>query len=84
VDLALFILLIVVLIVLFVMLMRWEKRIKIRYKDKATELLDMDDPNPKDVQDTIKHLHLYSGRIKRDKEALALISSLQSKYGHLL
>jgi hypothetical protein len=75
----------VVLVAVFIFLMRWEKKIKARYKDKAITMLEMTyDPNPKDVRDTIKCLRLYSGRIKKDHEAINLLRSLQNKFGHLL
>ena len=83
-DLAIFIIVIVVLIGLFIFLRKWEYKIKTRYKDKAADLLDMGDPNPTEVRETIRCLRLYSGRIKKDKEAVGLVSRLQSKYGHLL
>ena len=83
-DIALFILFVAVLVGLFVFLMKWESRVKRRYKDKAISLLDMGDPNPNDVRDTIKNLRLYIGKIKKDKEARQLVRDLQDKYGHLL
>lgn len=83
-DIVIFILLIVALAGLFIFLMRWESRVKRKYKQKAIALLDMGDPNPAEVKETIKNLRLYTGKIKRDREAIGLIGSLQSKYGHLL
>jgi hypothetical protein len=83
-DIAIFILIIVALIGLFIVLMQWESRIKRRYKEKAISLLNMNDPNPKDVRETIKNLRLYVGKIRKDKEAQKLVGNLQDKYGHLL
>ena len=83
-DIAVFIVIILVLVGLFIFLIRWESRIKRRYKAKALTLLDMGDPNPVEVRDTIKNLRLYMGRLRKDKEAQSLIISLQDKYGHLL
>lgn len=76
---------ILVLAGLFVFLMRWEKRVKARYKDKAIVMLETtNDPDPKEVKETIKFLRLYAGRIKKDHEALNLVRSLQDKYNHLI
>ena len=83
-DIALFVIIILALIGLFIFMMRWESRIKRRYKNKAKSLLDMGEPNPEDVRDTIKNLRLYAGRLKKDKEAYQLIRNLQDRYGHLL
>jgi hypothetical protein len=85
VDIFYFVIFILVLAAIFIFLMRWEKRIKARYKDKAIIMLETTiDPDPKEVKETIKYLRLYSGRIKKDHEALNLIRSLQNKYNHLL
>lgn len=69
---------------IFYLMMRWEKRTKKSYKEKAANLLLTSDPDLKELKDTIKNLHLYSGRIKKDKEAVNLITQLQDKHGHLL
>ena len=68
----------------FYLLMRWEKSTKKSYKKKAENLLLTSDPDPKEVKDTIKNRHLYSGRFRKDKEAISLITQLQDKHGHLL
>ena len=84
-DILLFVIFVLVLVALFIFLLRWEKRIKARYKDKAVFMLEMtDSPDPKEVKETIKYLRLYSGRIRKDHEALNLIRSLQNKYDHML
>ena len=83
-DLFLFIMVIVGMAGIFYLLVRWEKRTKKDYKEKAANLLLTSDPDPREVKDTIKNLHLYSGRIKKDKEAVNLITQLQDKHGNLL
>ena len=83
-DLFLFIMVIVGMAGIFYLLMRWEKRTKKDYKEKAANLLLTSDPDPREVKDTIKNLHLYAGRFKKDKEAVNLITQLQDKHGHLL
>ena len=84
-DIFFIIVFILVLLGLFIFLIRWEKRIKARYKDKAIIMLETTiDPDPKEVREIIKFLRLYGGRIKKDHEALNLVRSLQDKYNHLL
>ena len=83
-DIFYFILIIIGMVGIFFLLMRWEKRTKKDYKEKAANLLLMSDPDPKEVRDTVKNLHLYSGRIRKDKEAVSLINELRDKHGHLL
>jgi hypothetical protein len=83
-DLFLFILIIVGMAGIFYLLVRWEKRTKKDYKEKAANLLLTSDPDPREVKDTIKNLHLYSGRFRKDKEAVSLITELQDKHGHLI
>ena len=83
-DLFLFIMVIVGMAGIFYLLVRWEKRTKKDYKEKAANLLLTSDPDPREVKDTIKNLHLYSGRLKKDKEAVNLITQLQDKHGNLL
>lgn len=83
-DIFYFILIILALVGVFFLLVRWEKRAKRSYKEKANNLLLASDPDPKEVVDTIKNLRLYAGRFKKDKEAVSLVAALQNKYGHLL
>ena len=83
-DLALFILFLLALVGLFIYLVMWERRIKNRYKARAESLLEMSDPDPREVKETIKHLRLYAGRVAKDKEAMELVSLLQGKFPHLL
>jgi hypothetical protein len=83
-DIAVFILIIIVLAGLFYLLAKSEARTKNRYKEKAESLLAISDPDPRGVRETIKYLRLYSGRIFRDKEALKLADNLREKHGHLL
>ena len=69
---------------IFYLLVRSEKSTKKNYKEKAANLLLTSDPDLKELKDTIKNLHLYAGRIRKDKEALNLITQLRDKHGHLL
>ncbi len=83
-DVFYFIVIIVGMVGIFYLLVRWEKRTKKDYKEKAANLLLTSDPDPREVKDTIKNLHLYAGHFKKDKEAINLITDLQDKHGHLL
>ena len=83
-DVFLFIIVIVGMVGIFYLMMRWEKSTKKTYKEKAANLLLTSDPDLKELKDTIKNLHLYAGRFRKDKEALSLITQLQDKHGHLL
>lgn len=83
-DLFLFIMVIVGMGGIFYLMVRWEKKTKKNYKEKAADLLLTSDPDLKELKDTIKNLHLYAGRFRKDKEAVNLITELQNKHGHLL
>ena len=83
-DIAVFILIIAALVGLYILLTKSETRTKNRYKEKAESLLELKDPDPKEVRETIKYLRLYGGRIFKDKEAFRLADNLREKYGHLL
>jgi hypothetical protein len=79
-----FVLIILALVGIFLLLVRWEKRSKKNYKEKANDLLLTSDPDPKELVDTIKNLRLYAGHFRKDKEAISLVTALQNKHGHLL
>jgi hypothetical protein len=78
-----FALLILGLVAIIFLLNRYEKRIKVRYKKTAYNLLDVERPDLKEIKDTIKGLRLYGGRWFKDKECLQLVSRLQNKYDSL-
>ena len=83
-DVLYFILFFLALAGIYYLINRWETGDKDNYKQKAARLLMTSDPDPKEVKNTIKFLRLYAGRIKKDKEAIKLMSDLQNKHGHLL
>jgi hypothetical protein len=78
-----FALIILALIAIFFFLMRLDNKTKNNYKTDAYNLLDDSCPDPKKVKDCIRGLRLYSGRIKKDKEAKELIGLLLDKHGHV-
>jgi hypothetical protein len=82
-DYLYFVLMILVLVAAFVFLMRIDRKAKNKYKADAYELLENSDPEPKHVKDTVRGLRLYSGRIRKDKEAQELVRRLLDKHGHV-
>ena len=79
-----FFLVILVLIGVIVLLSRIDTRTKNKYKTSAYEMLEMSDPDRKQLKECIKGLRLYGGRIKKDKEARELVNRLLQKHGNLL
>jgi hypothetical protein len=76
-----FALIIIGLVGIIVLISRYEKGIKTRYKKNAYELLEDSLYDPKKVRDTIKGLRLYGGHWRKDKECTELVKRLQDKYG---
>jgi hypothetical protein len=74
-----FALIILALVAIMVVIIRVEKRTKIRYKKTAYGLLETARPDPKEIRETIKGLRLYGGRWFKDKECTQLVSRLQVK-----
>lgn len=72
------------LIGIYALIMRWEKRDKNKWKQKAANLLLTSDPDPGELRKTIKSLRLYAGRFRKDKEVIKLVTDLQDRHGHLL
>jgi hypothetical protein len=78
-DYVLFILLIIILIVAVILLRRSDIRTKNKYKKAAYSLLEMPNPDPAKIKDTIKYLRLYGGRWRKDKEFAQLATRLIDK-----
>ena len=72
----LFILFILALVAAFYLLHRSEVRTKNKHKMTAYNLLEEKNPDPKKVKETIKLLHLYGGRFRKDPEFEQLIGLL--------
>ncbi|OGO06651.1 MAG: hypothetical protein A2Y92_05190 [Chloroflexi bacterium RBG_13_57_8] len=83
-DFFYFALIILVLAGIIFLLNRVEKGIKSRFKKSAYALLETDRPDPKEVRDTIRGLHLYGGRLFKDKECVQLVDRLLMKHGSFL
>ncbi len=78
-----FFLIIFSLVAIMYLLIRFEKRAKLRYKKSAYTLLETARPDVKEMRETIKGLRLYGGRWFKDKECLQLVERLQVKYKSL-
>jgi len=74
-----FVLLILFLALVLILLTRLDKRIRNKWRKNAYDLLEMGNPDPQEIVKTIKHLRLYGGRIRRNKECQQLISRLHEK-----
>jgi hypothetical protein len=79
VDYLVFILIIVALILIIYFLNRIEKRTKLNFIKTAYRLLEVINPTPKEIRDTIKGLRLYGGRLRKDKECIQLVKRLLEK-----
>jgi len=77
------ILVIIGLVAIMYLLIRYEKRVKLKYKKTAYSLLEDAKPSPKEIRDAIKGLRLYGGRWMKDKECSQLVTRLQIKYDSL-
>ena len=82
-DYVYFFLVILALIGVFIILTRIDRKAKNNYKTDAYELLETSSPDPKRLKNCIRGLRLYSGRIKKDKEARDLVRRLIDKHGHV-
>jgi hypothetical protein len=78
-DYFIFALIIIGLVFIIVLLNRIEKKTKLGLKKTAYRLLDEVNPTPKEIEDTIKGLRLYGGRLFKDKECVQLVSRLVEK-----
>ena len=82
-DCVYFVLVILGLVVIFILLVRMDRKAKNNYKTEAYGLLEESSPDPKTLKNCIRGLRLYSGHIKKDKEAKELINRLIDKHGHV-
>jgi len=71
-----FILFIFALVAAFYLLHRSEVRTKNKYKMTAYNLLEEKNPDPKKVKETIRLLHIYGGRFRKDPEFEQLVKLL--------
>ena len=75
-----FFLFLLVMVALLILLIRVDRRTRNRYKKTAYRLLETDNPDTKEVRNTIKGLRLYGGRIRKDKESAQLVNRLLNKF----
>jgi hypothetical protein len=83
-DYFLFALILLALIGIFIFVTRLDNKAKNRHKADAYEMLEISDPDPKKLKDCVRGLRLYSGRIRKDHEAMDLSRQLLTKHGHIL
>ena len=82
-DYVYFFLVILLLAGTFIFIIRLDRKAKNNYKTSAYELLETDSPDPKHLKDCVRGLRLYSGHLKKDKEAKDLVRRLLDKHGHV-
>src|SRR3972149_7384127 len=58
---------------------RLDNNAKNKYRKAAYELLERPAPDRADIMKTLKGLHLYGGRFRKDKEFVQLIRRLSDK-----
>lgn len=80
IDILTFILIVLALVAALYLLHRSEVKTKNKYKLVAYNLLEEKNPDPEKVKETIKFLHIYGGRFRRDHE----FGQLQILLTHLL
>lgn len=74
-----FIIMIVVLVGAWILVNRFDKRAKQRYRRDAYRVLDLDNPSDAEVKDVLRGLALYGGRVRKDKEFVELIKKISLK-----
>jgi hypothetical protein len=79
VDVLWYVLAMAVLIGAWWFIKRMDGAAKDKSREKAYKLLEMENPPAKDIKKTIRDLHLYGGRMKRDQEFLQLRVRLTKK-----
>jgi hypothetical protein len=79
-DIFYFILIVAALGAILWLLHRSDVRTKNKYKLSAYKLLEENNPDPQKIRETLKMLHLYGGRFRKDHE----FEQLQVQLGDLL
>ena len=70
---------ILLLIGVMFLVRRFDKKAKAVNREEAYRVLDLQNPSEKELKNAIKGLHLYVGRIRKDKEFVALKERLVKK-----
>jgi hypothetical protein len=82
-DYVYFGLFVIIVILLAAAIFKSSAKAKEKYKQDAYRLLDLSDPNPKELENTMKNLHRYTGHSDRDQEAKQLIKRLIERLDQL-
>ncbi|MBN1176879.1 MAG: hypothetical protein JXA51_04280 [Dehalococcoidales bacterium] len=77
------ILMLLFLVFLLFLITGIDRRTKNKWRKSAYDLLEMRTPEREEIVKTIKHLRLYGGRLRKDKEFMQLISRLQDRLASL-
>ena len=78
-DYFIFVLVLAFLVFIMFLLNKFDRMAKNKHRQKAYDLLETENPDPKELKDTIKSLRLYGGRFRKDQEFQKLIRELQDK-----
>jgi hypothetical protein len=78
-DVVWFILILAFLVFIMFVLNKLDRMTKNKYRRNAYTLLETENPDTKEIKDTIKGLRLYGGRLRKDEEFQKLIKELQDK-----
>ena len=78
-DYGCFVLIVGALIALWWLTKRLDRKAKDQIRRDAYRLLDMENPSEEEVKKTLKGLMLYGGRMRPDKEFVALRQRLSKK-----
>lgn len=82
-DYVIFALMILALIGVMLLLRKWDKNTKNKHRKTAYSLLEMNDPDPREIKSTLRGLQMYGGRWRKDKEFSLLIKRLSDKLDSL-
>ena len=69
----------IVLAVAWWLLRRMDQHAKFKNRDRAYQLLDMENPPVREMKTIIRNLQLYGGRLRRNKEFHQLRQRLSEK-----
>jgi hypothetical protein len=78
IDIVIFIVIVLVLVGAVILLHRSEVKTKNKHKITAYNLLEEKNPDPKKIKSTIRMLHVYGGRFRKDQEFAQLIKMLSN------
>lgn len=78
-DYVWFSILVLVLVGSLIFIKYLDRKAKARNREEAYRVLDLPNPSEKDLKNAIQGLHLYGGRLRKDKEFVDLKERLAKK-----